>query len=151
VLVEPAFELAVGRAHLRGKIDRVEKAGDGAVTVVDLKTGRTAPSRAKSAEHPQLGAYQLAVEGRALDLPPGTRSAGARLVYLGTPTVAPTVRDQGALAPEPDGSSWARELVEGAADTMAASRFAARTNDLCGMCPVRRSCPLQPEGRNVVE
>jgi RecB family exonuclease len=150
VLVEPAFEVEVGRARLRGKIDRVERAGEDSVVVSDLKTGRTAPSKAKAAEHPQLGAYQLAVEAGGLDLPEGTRSAGAQLVYLGTPTVSPTVRAQPALAPEADGSSWARALVEGAADTMAAARFIAHENDLCAVCPVRRSCPVQPEGRTVV-
>ncbi|MCK9792379.1 PD-(D/E)XK nuclease family protein [Isoptericola sp. 4D.3] len=150
LLVEPEFELTVGRARLRGKIDRVEDAGDEGVTVADLKTGRTAPARAKAAEHPQLGAYQLAVAEGALDLPPGTPSAGARLVYVGTPTVSPTVRSQPALGVEQDGSSWARALVESAADTMAAARFTAHENDLCPMCPVRRSCPVQPEGRNVI-
>jgi RecB family exonuclease len=150
VLVEPEFELTVGRARLRGKIDRVEDAGDEGVTVADLKTGRTAPARAKATEHPQLGAYQLAVAEGALDLPPGTPSAGARLVYVGTPTVAPTLRSQPALDVGEDGSSWARALVESAADTMAASRFTAHENDLCPMCPVRRSCPVQPEGRNVI-
>ncbi|MGW6452266.1 PD-(D/E)XK nuclease family protein [Isoptericola sp. NPDC055063] len=150
LLVEPDFDLVVGRARLRGKIDRVEDAGEDGVTVADLKTGRTAPARAKATEHPQLGAYQLAVSEGALDLPPGTPSAGARLVYVGTPTVAPTLRDQPALAVEADGSSWARALVEGAADTMASARFTAHENDLCPMCPVRRSCPVQPEGRNVV-
>jgi superfamily I DNA/RNA helicase/RecB family exonuclease len=150
LLVEPAFEVEVGRARLRGKIDRVERAGEDSVVVSDLKTGRTAPSKAKAAEHPQLGAYQLAVEAGGLDLPDGTRSAGAQLVYLGTPTVSPTVRAQPALAAEADGSSWARALVEGAADTMAAARFTARENDLCAVCPVRRSCPVQPEGRTVV-
>ncbi|WP_370459447.1 PD-(D/E)XK nuclease family protein [Isoptericola sp. BMS4] len=150
VLVEPDFEVPVGRARLRGKIDRVEEAGDGTVTVADLKTGRAAPSKAKAAEHPQLGAYQLAVAEGALDLPPGTRSAGAQLVYVGTPTVSPTVRTQPGLDVGEDGSSWARALVETAADTMAASRFTAHENDLCTVCPVRRSCPVQPEGRNVV-
>ncbi|MFE6969362.1 PD-(D/E)XK nuclease family protein [Isoptericola sp. NPDC057653] len=150
LLVEPDFDLTVGRARLRGKIDRVEDAGEDGVTVADLKTGRTAPARAKATEHPQLGAYQLAVSEGALDLPPGTPSAGARLVYVGTPTVAPTLRDQPALTVEADGSSWARALVESAADTMASARFTAHENDLCPMCPVRRSCPVQPEGRNVV-
>ncbi|MGE9348116.1 ATP-dependent helicase [Isoptericola variabilis] len=151
VLVEPEFELTVGRARLRGKIDRVEDAGDEGVTVADLKTGRSAPARAKATEHPQLGAYQVAVSEGALDLPPGTPSAGARLVYVGTPTVAPTLRDQPALQVGEDGSSWARALVESAADTMAAGRFTAHENDLCPMCPVRRSCPVQPEGRTVIE
>ena len=150
VLVEPAFDLTLGRARLRGKIDRVEADGEDAVTVADLKTGRSAPSKDKAAENPQLGAYQLAVTDGALDLPEGTRSAGARLVFVGTPTKGPTVRGQGALEPGADGSSWARSLVEQAADTMAASAFTARENDLCSMCPVRRSCPVQTEGRSVI-
>jgi hypothetical protein len=29
--------------------------------------------------------------------------------------------------------------------------FLAANNDLCEVCAVRRSCPLQPEGRKVVE
>ncbi|WP_423462318.1 PD-(D/E)XK nuclease family protein [Promicromonospora sp. MS192] len=151
LLVEADFDLRVGRARLRGQVDRVEDAGDGAVTVADLKTGKTAASKDKAAENPQLGAYQLAVEEGALDLPEGTVSKGASLVYVGTETVSASVRNQPALAPDEDGGSWARDTVEGAADTMAAARFAARNNDLCEVCVVRRSCPLQPEGRNVVE
>jgi superfamily I DNA/RNA helicase/RecB family exonuclease len=151
LLVEADFDLQVGRARLRGQVDRVEDAGDGAVTVADLKTGKTAASKEKAAENPQLGAYQLAVEEGALDLPEGTVSKGASLVYVGTETVSASVRNQPALVPDEDGNSWARDTVEGAADTMAAAQFAAKNNDLCEVCPVRRSCPLQPEGRKVVE
>ena len=151
LLVEADFDLQVGRARLRGQVDRVEDAGDGSVTVVDLKTGKSAASKDKAAENPQLGAYQLAVQQGALDLPDGTVSKGASLVYVGTETVSASVRNQPGLIADPDGNSWARDTVEGAADTMAAARFAAKNNDLCEMCGVRRSCPLQPEGRKVVE
>jgi superfamily I DNA/RNA helicase/RecB family exonuclease len=151
LLVEADFDLQVGRARLRGQVDRVEDAGEGAVTVADLKTGKSAASKDKAAENPQLGAYQLAVDQGALDLPEGTVSKGASLVYVGTETVSASVRNQPALISDPDGNSWARDTVEGAADTMAAARFAAKNNDLCEMCAVRRSCPLQPEGRKVVE
>ncbi|WP_419704085.1 ATP-dependent helicase [Promicromonospora sp. NFX87] len=151
ILVEADFDLQVGRARLRGQVDRVEDAGEGAVTVADLKTGKSAASKDKAAENPQLGAYQLAVEEGALDLPEGTVSKGASLVYVGTETVSASVRNQPALVPDEDGNSWARDTVEGAADTMAAAKFAAKNNDLCEVCPVRRSCPLQPEGRKVVE
>ncbi|WP_435738896.1 ATP-dependent DNA helicase [Cellulosimicrobium sp. PMB13] len=150
LLVEPTFDVTVGRAHLRGTIDRVEDAGEGKVRVVDLKTGRRTATKAEGAEHPQLGAYQLAVEAGALDLPDGTCSAGAQLVYVGSTHVGPAVVAQPALDPEPDGSSWARDLVEDAADAMASATFTARQNGLCEMCPVRRSCPVQPEGRKVV-
>ncbi|CPU66882.1 UvrD/REP helicase [Mycobacteroides abscessus] len=83
-------------------------------------------------------------------MPEGTRSAGAQLVYVGSTHVGPAVVAQPALEPEPDGSSWARDLVEEAAGTMSAATFTARQNGLCEMCPVRRACPVQPEGRRVV-
>ncbi|MDF9875138.1 ATP-dependent helicase [Cellulosimicrobium cellulans] len=150
LLVEPTFDVTVGRARLRGTIDRVEAAGEGTVRVVDLKTGRRTATKAEGAEHPQLGAYQLAVEAGALDVPGGTRSAGAQLVYVGSTHVGPAVVPQPALDPAPDGSSWARDLVEEAAGTMSAATFTARQNGLCEMCPVRRACPVQPEGRRVV-
>ncbi|MCB7136627.1 UrvD/REP family ATP-dependent DNA helicase [Cellulosimicrobium marinum] len=150
LLVEPSFDVTVGRARLRGTIDRVEDAGDGAVRVVDLKTGRRTATKAEGAEHPQLGAYQLAVEEGGLDLPEGTRSAGAQLVYVGSTHVGHAVVAQPALDPGPDGSSWARDVVEDAAGTMSAATFTARQNGLCEVCPVRRSCPVQPEGRKVV-
>ncbi|RPF22675.1 superfamily I DNA/RNA helicase [Myceligenerans xiligouense] len=151
LLVEADFDLRVGRARLRGQVDRVEDAGEGAVRVADLKTGKSAQSKAEAAENPQLGAYQLAVEQNALDLPEGTVSKGASLVYVGTPSAGATVRDQPALEPGPEGGTWAQEVVERAADTMASDSFAAQRNKLCDMCSVRRSCPLQPEGRKVVE
>ncbi len=161
--VEVPFRVDVGeRATLRGVIDRVEATGDaGAVEVVDLKTGRNAPSKADTEQHAQLGAYQLAVElggldgskqpegGPGADLPDGARPAGARLVYLGTGRNA-ALRDQPALDEQPDGGAWAAELVDGVARTMAGSAFVAQENRLCGSCPVRRTCPAQPEGRQVI-
>ena len=50
-----------------GSIDRVDRAEDGRIHVVDFKTGRTAASAAATAEHPQLGIYQLAIRLGALD------------------------------------------------------------------------------------
>jgi len=49
------------RVLLHGYADRLELDADGRVVVVDLKTGKTTPTQADIAEHPQLGLYQLAV------------------------------------------------------------------------------------------
>ncbi len=152
VLREAPFSLEVGRALLRGVVDRVESVGPGAVRVVDLKTGKRAPSAAEATENPQLGSYQLAVDGGAFEgLPPGARSAGAQLVFVGDVGKGPAVRGQESLGPEADGPSWARTMIEGVATTMAASAFTACANNLCAMCPVRTSCPLHAEGRQVIE
>ena len=51
---------------IAGSIDRVDRAPDGRIHVVDFKTGRTAASAAATAEHPQLGIYQLAIRLGAL-------------------------------------------------------------------------------------
>ncbi len=152
LLREAPFSLELDRALLRGVVDRVEDVGDGAVCIVDLKTGKRAPSASETAENPQLGSYQLAIDGQAFEgLEPGTRSAGAQLVFVGDIGKGPTVRAQGALGPETDAPSWARTMINDVAATMASSAFTACANDLCAMCPVRTSCPLYGEGRQVVE
>lgn len=149
VAVEQPFTLRTDRALVRGVADRVEAgAHPGEVVVVDLKTGASVPSKAKAAEHPQLAAYQLAVDAGELG-GDGVRSAGARLVYLSR-NRAGAVLDQPALGPEDDGPSWARTLVDTVAESMASSQFTATVNDLCSRCPVRRACPVRAEGRQVV-
>ncbi|WP_456824878.1 ATP-dependent helicase [Cellulomonas sp. P5_E12] len=157
LLVEGAFSVDTDRATLRGSADRIElvdvdtadEAGP-VVRVVDLKTGASPPSVSKSAENPQLGAYQLAVDAGAFDgLPDGATSGGAQLVFLGTGASA-VLRTQEPLGPEVDGPSWARTMVDQVADRMAASTFEATANDLCDRCPVRRSCPVRGEGGQVV-
>ncbi len=64
---EIRFQLEVDRAIVSGSIDRVEKDADGAVVIVDLKTGSPITSQATIDEHPQLAAYQLAYDERVLD------------------------------------------------------------------------------------
>src|SRR5690606_19125552 len=45
--------------ELRGRVDRLERDGSGRLVVVDLKTGRSAPTAGDIATHAQLGAYQV--------------------------------------------------------------------------------------------
>lgn len=86
---EQRFELIVDRARVSGSVDRLEVDGDGAVRVVDLKTGKPLTKQSDIDTHPQLAAYQLAyAEGafdevldRVLDGLPH-RPGGARLLYV---------------------------------------------------------------------
>ena len=49
--------------ELRGRVDRLEVDEDGRLVVIDLKTGKSSAVDGRDvAEHPQLGAYQAAVE-----------------------------------------------------------------------------------------
>jgi hypothetical protein len=85
----PSHEGGPGRengARVRGTIDRVERASDGSVVIVDLKTGSPVTSQAKIDATAQLGAYQLAYREGLLDdvlTPHGDhRPGGAKLLYV---------------------------------------------------------------------
>ncbi|MPV38848.1 ATP-dependent helicase [Georgenia subflava] len=145
--VERDFAVDVGRAHLSGRMDRVEHLDDGEVRVVDLKTSANPVSAEKGEQHAQLGAYQLAVAEGTWE---GHAPAGARLVYLGTGKGRATERRQPALD-NAENPEWARELVTLAAETMAGAEFDAVQNDQCHHCPVRSSCPLQDNGGRVTQ
>ncbi|WP_127571366.1 ATP-dependent helicase [Georgenia faecalis] len=144
--VEVPFRVDVGRARLAGRIDRVEHVpGDAsAVRVVDLKTSKNPVSAAEGQVNPQLATYQVAIEAGALG--EDARSAGARLVYLGTGSGKATTRTQAPLA-EAEEPTWAHDLVARAAESMAGATFTARVGPACPTCPVRTSCPATSEGR----
>ena len=94
---EPHFEVAIPLEEaeafehgviLSGYIDRVELTPEGAVVIVDLKTGKREPQTdAKVVDNPQLGAYQLAFEAGAIEQAAGHPSGGAKLLVL-RPTAA---------------------------------------------------------------
>jgi RecB family exonuclease len=148
--VETDFDVTLDRARLQGRVDRVERDEAGRTVVVDLKTGKSAPSEADVARHGQLGAYQAAVEAGAFGDGAAAGSGGAVLVQLGSPTRATKVQKQPALA-ETDEPGWARELVVGVAERMAGAAFQAMANNRCDACPVRTSCPVRGEGRQVTQ
>jgi superfamily I DNA/RNA helicase/RecB family exonuclease len=83
---EKRFTLEIGRAQVNGSIDRIERAADGSVNIVDLKTGTPITQPAKIAAHPQLGAYQLAyaqgVLDEFLDELGEHHAGGAKLLYV---------------------------------------------------------------------
>ncbi len=152
--IEQEFAVRLDDPHrpveLTGRVDRLEVDADGRLVVVDLKTGKsTAVTEGEVAEHPQLGAYQAAVEAGAF-AEFGDEPGGAALVQLGTG--AKDAREQ-AQPPATDGpeAGWATALVRRTAETMAAATFAAVANSKCRVCPVRSSCPVSGQGRQVVE
>lgn len=141
--------------RVTGRIDRLEAAhtpqGERAVRVMDIKTGKK-PARSKTdpARHPQLATYRLALEAR------GQRVDGGALILLGAEPKADKktilLPAGAALAPSPDteGTDWATELLVTAALAARGPNLSASTGDHCRMCPVKDSCPAQPEGRRTV-
>nr|WP_239086513.1 ATP-dependent DNA helicase [Catellatospora methionotrophica] len=134
---------------LVGRVDRLEVDDQGRLVVIDLKTGKTTTAtREELPEHPQLGAYQVAVEAGAF--PEGDESGGAALVQLGTTHRDAKEQVQEAIGENAD-PQWAHAMVHRTAATMAASTFVAKINDKCRVCPVKSSCPVSGKGRQVVE
>jgi superfamily I DNA/RNA helicase/RecB family exonuclease len=144
--VELDLRVELGRAVLRGRVDRLERHDSGGLRVVDLKTGSSKPGRGDLLRHAQLGAYQVAIEHGAF-AEHGSVSAGAALLHLGKAAgVKTTLQEQVPLSQDED-PEWADALVTDTAEGMAGSEFAATIGAMCTFCAVRSSCPAQPEGR----
>jgi RecB family exonuclease len=137
--------------RLKGRVDRLEVDRDGRPVVIDVKTGKTAPSRQAVADHPQLAVYQLAAAlgafGDVIDR--AAASGGARLVYVADRVAAGTPKEPVQDPLDDDGVAHWRTVVLGCAEDTSGARFVARTGPDCDRCPVRTSCPLHDAGRSV--
>jgi len=133
------------RVKLRGYADRLELDGEGRVVVVDLKTGRTAPSGPAVDRHLQLSFYQFAVDhGAVRDRVAG----GAELVQLGILDGGPTALVQ-PQSPQPeDGPD--REVLRAslalAAERVRREEFPALPGDHCRGCDFVSLCPAKGAG-----
>jgi RecB family exonuclease len=148
--VERSVRVTIGRAVVTGQVDRLERTAEGGWYIVDLKTGRTQVSDEDVAVNPQLGIYQLAAQAGGFGAD-DTRADGGELVMIGVPRVNLPVKRQPPL-PAPDDApegSWARDLLDRAAEGMSGAAYTAQQGPHCRSCPVRTSCPVQPEGRPV--
>jgi superfamily I DNA/RNA helicase/RecB family exonuclease len=147
VAAEEDFDVVVGRARLRGQVDRLERDAQGRLVVVDLKTGKTPPRTVE--EHGQLAAYQLAVtEGAFADH--GRATGGAALLQVGGSQKAAKEHAQPPLPADVDPrQTWAGELIAAVGEGMGGAEFVARTDTDCERCAFRRSCPMQESGRQV--
>ncbi|HEX3646848.1 MAG TPA: ATP-dependent DNA helicase [Pseudonocardiaceae bacterium] len=137
--------------RLRGRIDRLEVDARRRPVVIDIKTGKQPPSRAKARENPQLAVYQLAVSlGAFGDLDVSTEPGGARLLYVAKESRGgPTELIQEPLDKE-SLHDWL-EIVRDAAEACIGPTYQAAENSGCDRCPARTSCPLHDEGRQVGE
>jgi len=84
VASEQRFQMRFGNAVLSGIIDRIERGPDGALIVVDLKTGQH-KTDGQVVDNPQMLAYQMALEDENSSLVGDIEnpiSAGAVLVFV---------------------------------------------------------------------
>ena len=157
---DPAGEVGELDALLTGRVDRLEEAperdGTRRFVIVDLKTGKSKPDGAAVANHPQLAAYQIAVEAgageqleeryraEAAALEAGEplpdtrpqeleytgytgRSGGAALVQLGVSDVNDDSKARLQVQPAlEDNDEWAVDLVQRAAELIAGAQVQTR-------------------------
>lgn len=183
---DPAGEVGELDALLTGRVDRLEgtaPAEDGTrrYAIVDLKTGKSKPDGKTVETHPQLAAYQIAVEagaGEQLEeryraeaaaleagepLPVARpqeleytgytgHSAGAALVQLGASGVNDESKTRLQVQPAlTEHDSWAAELVQHAAELIAGSQVQARHREGGYGCRLPEICPICTRGRQVTQ
>jgi len=86
------------------------------------------------------------IEGGFRDKHDSRKCAGAELVYLGSTTIEATTRRQ-----PPVDADDIRAQVSEIAEGMSGTEFLATINKRCNQCDVRNACPIQSEGRTVME
>ena len=144
--VEKSFEITVGRALIRGNVDRIEVDSAGKHYIIDFKTGKKEISGDDAKTNLQLACYQLGVilDGFEEKLT-STAVSGAQLVYLASKNKSYSTREQDPLVDVDATTKTLEEIAIG----MGAATFTARKNDMCKQCKVKPSCPLYLEGKAV--
>ena len=145
--VEERFEFKLGSAIVSGSIDRIELTAENKYYIVDLKTGATAISHENARENKQLQSYQLAVVNdgfkNKLD---HQEVSGAELIFVGDfKAKEAKPRQQEKI----DSKAVTDELIQISAG-MSDKTFTATINERCRSCAVKSSCPIQPQGRSVI-
>ena len=124
---ESRFSIDLDRATVNGSIDRLERAADGSVVIVDLKTGTPLATQSKIDAHPQLGTYQLAyVQGvldEFLDELGEHRAGGAKLLFVKTGKGGKLYREGTQAALDEEALEGFRTRIRQAAIGMAAAAF----------------------------
>jgi RecB family exonuclease len=127
---EVGIDFELGRARIKGRVDRIEQGPDGQVLIVDLKTGSSEP---KATDNAQLGLYQIAYLHDGFEQMPeeATSLEGASLVWVNSDKEK--VKPQESLQNNPELDSQFRELLDGAIEGMAAAdaTFVANIGSHC--------------------
>lgn len=125
---ESRFRLEIDNIQVNGSIDRVERASDGSVTIVDLKTGTPISKADVIAAHPQLSAYQLAYAAGLLDEALAQfgehTGAGAKLLFVKEGVEGRSYREGEQQQLSADELEEFRDRIRFAATQIAATEFA---------------------------
>lgn len=128
---EYGFQLEVDGVPVTGKVDRIDKQGDGSIAIVDYKTGKAFPLD-RVRQDAQLTMYQMACEELL-----GLKVSSLTFYHL--PTLTPLTVD-----PHPPEQVRAlRARIKTVAQEIEADRFAPAPEERkCGWCDFRPHCPV---------
>lgn len=142
VALEHELRLELDGMTWRGFADRIEDRGDGALTVVDYKTGTRLPTLADAAESIQLGFYLLAA--RHDDRLDGD--------VVGAEMWCPAARQKTWIrAFDPDRLDDLTDRLRTIGAAIESEIWDPTPGAACGSCAVKVVCPVQPEGREAYQ
>ncbi len=141
VAVEHEVSAEIGGTPWVGYIDRVE-GRDGALRIVDYKTGSTVMTKATAAESLQLGFYLLASADDPVLSTLGIPVA-AEFWY---PYASRAQRSVSVRAFDTANLDDVSRRLAAAAEGICAEDWTPLPSAACERCPVRTVCPAQPEG-----
>ncbi|MBV9411109.1 MAG: CRISPR-associated protein Cas4, partial [Acidimicrobiia bacterium] len=138
VAVERHFDVKVGRHTITGSIDRIDRR-DGAIRIVDYKTGSKETPPDAMPDNLQLATYHLAA-ARDPELAAIGPASELDLLFLRSMKV----RNQPVTA-DHEAATEARVLA--VADRILGEEFDPSVHANCRVCDFHRLCPIQAAGR----
>ena len=135
VEVELDVESEIGGVRWIGRVDRLERTGEG-YRVIDYKSGKSAATTAEAADSIQLAFYAMAVQRDRGEV------VAAEMWYPSIDSVSVTTREL-ALHRLVDVAEIMNEITHSIREEMWEPKVSAD----CKRCGFRRSCPAWAEGR----
>ncbi len=133
VWFERAFSFSLGRHHVRGRVDRVDRLPDGGYELIDYKTGRPR-SEQQLQQDIQLSLYAIAAKESW-----GLHTSSQAYYYLLDDEKVPLPSTAG-------GAEWVRQTAVEIAEAILRERFEPTPSPAaCGMCDFRIVCPVAGE------
>ena len=142
--VEYPFAFELGPHRIRGKIDRVDRVGNG-IRLIDYKTGRWAKTQEAAQEDLQLAVYHLAA-GKDEKLSSDGPTKLMELVYPAKNEWRGQLCRRGQVPKKGHAEATEARLL-GLIDGVIAERFAPSANADCRFCAFKILCPLWPQGQ----
>lgn len=133
--LEKRFAFSIGNdCQVTGRIDRIDRVSDGAVEIIDYKTGRSAPPENEMNDNLQLAVYYLALKTAWPDI----SEIKLTLNYL-----RPDIKMS--FVPEVGFEKRAQDKLLALVAELQVSSFAPKPGYYCKKCSYRKICPAMKD------